>query len=139
MRLWVVGVAAARLTRRFRAYNDPALVDYVLEHADLEEKLLAGQMREVTICFTDLRGFTKLTEELGEKTVPILNQYFDRMIPIVRAHRGYVNKFLGDGMMFFFGAPAENPNHAADAVASILEMQKAMSGFNDHPTAKGLL
>jgi class 3 adenylate cyclase/CHASE2 domain-containing sensor protein len=128
----------ARITRRFRAYNDPALVDYVLEHADQEEQFLSGQVRELTIVFTDLRGFTRLTETLGEKTVHILNQYFDRMVPIIRANRGYVNKFLGDGIMFFFGAPQENPNHARDAVAAILQMQAALVEFNKELNEQGL-
>ncbi|HYO09467.1 MAG TPA: CHASE2 domain-containing protein [Tepidisphaeraceae bacterium] len=138
VKLLVEGIERARITRRFRAYNDPALVDYVLEHAEQEEQLLAGQVRELTIVFTDLRGFTRLTEALGERTVGILNQYFDRMVPIIRANNGLVNKFLGDGIMFFFGAPRENPDHARDAVASILQMQAALAEFNKQLAADGL-
>jgi adenylate cyclase len=88
--------------------------------------------------FTDLQGFTTLTEVLRGKSVNILSRYMETMVPIIRKHNGYVNKFLGDGIMFFFGAPEANPDHAADAVAAILEMQQAMVPFNAALEADGL-
>jgi adenylate cyclase len=82
------------------------------------------------VVFTDLAGFTTLSEKLRERTVPILNEYMGLMVPIIRRHTGYVNKFLGDGMMFFYAAPLDNPNHATDAVQTALELQFAMIDFN---------
>jgi class 3 adenylate cyclase/CHASE2 domain-containing sensor protein len=119
----------ARVTKRFRAYVDPTLVNYVIERPD--QVRLEGETRELTVVFTDLAGFTTLSERLGDKTVPLLNQFMGAMVPIIRGQRGYVNKFLGDGIMFFFGAPVENPAHAPDAVAASLKMQQAIRPFNE--------
>ncbi len=118
----------ARITKRFRSYVDPALVNYVIAHP--EEAQLQGQQKELTVVFTDLAGFTTLSEKLGPQTVSILNEYMERMVPIVRCNRGYVNKFLGDGIMFFYGAPQANELHAVDAVTTALQMQQAMVAFN---------
>jgi adenylate cyclase len=121
-----------RITRRFRSYVDPQLVNYIEEHP--EQSSLTGQIKEMTVVFTDLEGFTTLSERLKEKTVPMLSAYMGEMVPIIRANRGYVNKFLGDGIMFFYNSPLPNDAHAFDAVKTILQMKTAMIGFN-----KGLL
>ena len=126
----------ARITRRFSSYVDPALVNYVIEHP--EKARLDGQVRELTVVFTDLAGFTTLSEKLKERTVPLLNDYMGRMVPVIRKYDGYVNKFLGDGMMFFFGAPLENPSHAPAAVKAVLEMQQVMIPFNEELKRDGL-
>jgi class 3 adenylate cyclase/CHASE2 domain-containing sensor protein len=125
-----------RITRRFQSYVDPELVNYVLEHP--EDARLEGQSREMTVVFTDLAGFTAISEQLKEKVVPILNEFLGRMVPIIRRHRGYVNKFLGDGIMFFMGAPAQNPSHASHAVAAICEMQKEVATFSREMESRGL-
>ena len=72
-----------RITKRFRSYVDPALVDWVIEHP--EQASLTGQTGELTVVFTDLAGFTTLSEKLREKTVGILNEYMELM-EIGRAH-----------------------------------------------------
>lgn len=118
----------AMITRRFQAYVDPTLVDYVLEHPDQVQ--LQGQVKELTVVFTDLANFTTLSEALGERSVALLNEYMAEMVPIIRRYRGYVNKFLGDGIMCFYGAPRDNPDHALDAMRSALEMQAAVERFN---------
>jgi class 3 adenylate cyclase/CHASE2 domain-containing sensor protein len=114
---------------RFQAYVDPVLVNYVLEHP--EKASLEGEVKELTVVFTDLANFTTLSEKLGEKSVSLLNDYLGRMVPIIRRHKGYVNKFLGDGIMCFYGAPADSRTHAADAVRTVLDMQSAMTLFNE--------
>jgi class 3 adenylate cyclase/CHASE2 domain-containing sensor protein len=119
----------ANLTQRFNQYVDPTLVKYVIERPD--QVRLEGETRELTVVFTDLVGFTAMTERLGERSVTLLNEYMARMVPIIRRHGGYVNKFLGDGIMFFFGAPIHNPDHAADAVAAALDMQAAMGPLSE--------
>jgi len=60
------------------------------------------------------------------------------MVPIIREHSGYWDKFLGDGIMYFFGAPYDNPNHAFDAVISVLQMQEVMVQFNKSLTERNL-
>lgn len=126
----------SRITRRFRSYVDPALVDFVIEHP--ERMSLEGEVREVTVAFTDLAGFTSIAENLQERAVPILNQYMGLMVPIIRRHGGLVNKFLGDGIMFFYGAPREHPGKAIAAVKTVLEMNKALGPLNAELKAKGL-
>ena len=118
----------ARITNRFRSYVDPALVNYVIAHPDRAR--LDGEVRELTVVFTDLAGFTTLTEQLREQIVPLLNEYMGLMIPVVRNHNGYVNKFLGDGIMCFFGAPWKNHAHATDAIATALDLTTKMDQFN---------
>lgn len=121
-------VQRRHVTRRFESYVDPALVKYVLENPQTEH--IAGEVRELTVVFTDLEGFTALTERLREGAVSLLNEYLRLMVPLIRSHNGYRNKFLGDGMMFFYGAPEQNPDHAIHAVATVLKMQETMVTFN---------
>ncbi len=136
VRLLVESMERARITRRFSSYVDPSLVSYVADHPD--QVRLEGQVRELTVVFTDLEGFTKLTEQIGEKTVAILNEFMGMAVPIIRSHKGLVNKFLGDGIMFFFGAPLELPDHAARAIATVLDLQSAMARLNETFVARGL-
>jgi len=135
MRFIVERAERRHIENRFRSYVDPALVNAIIEHP--EKVHFEGESREMTVVFTDLAGFTTLSEKLKERTVPILNEYMRRMVAIIRDNRrpehrrGYRNKFLGDGIMFFFGAPLDNATHAIDAVATVLHMQEAMPLFND--------
>jgi class 3 adenylate cyclase/CHASE2 domain-containing sensor protein len=126
----------ARITRRFASYNDPALVDWIVNHP--EQVSMTGEEREMTVVFTDLAGFTALSEKLKEKIVPLLNEYLGIMSAIVSKNGGVVNKFLGDGVMFFFNAPKPNPNHAIDAARTVLEMQSAVDDFNKTLAGRGL-
>lgn len=125
-----------RITRRFGSYVDPVLVNYVVEHP--EQVRLDGQVRELTVAFSDLDQFTPLSELLGEKVVPLLSDFMSLVVPVIRNRGGYVNKFLGDGIMYFFGAPAETPRHAFNAVATAIEIHKALHVFNDRLKADGL-
>jgi adenylate cyclase len=126
----------ARLTKRFSSYVDPTLVNYVIENP--EQIRLEAHEKELTVCFTDLAGFTTLSEKLRAQSAKLLGQYMETMVPLIRARRGYVNKFLGDGIMFFFGAPVDNADHAADAVGAVLDMQRALVPFNVRLTEQGL-
>ena len=121
---------------RFQAYVDPMLVNYVLDHP--EKATLKGEIKEMTVLFSDLAGFSALSEQLGEDSVTLLNEYLGRMVPVIRRNNGFVNKFLGDGVMCFFGAPVDNPNHARDAVQTALEMQQEVELLNKEFIAKGL-
>ena len=123
----------ARITRRFSSYVDPKIVDYVVKHPD--QAHFEGQIREMTVVFCDVAGFTQLTEKHGSETVPMLNELWGAMVPVIRAHGGIVNKFLGDGVMFFYGAPEQSAAHARDAVATVLAMRKALKAFNEQIAA----
>jgi class 3 adenylate cyclase/CHASE2 domain-containing sensor protein len=125
----------SRITRRFSSMVDPALVNHFIDNPDAR---FDGQLREMSVVFTDLAGFTTISEKLRERTVKLLNRYMRLMMPIIRGNRGHWNKFLGDGIMFFYNALNDNPHHARDAVHTVLEMQKAMEPFNQELVAEGL-
>ena len=122
----------ALIRQRFRTYVDPRLVEYVERHPT--KAAFDGERREMTVVFTDLVGFTKLTETLGEETIGMLNQLWARVVPVIRRD-GYLNKFLGDGIMFFYGAPENSEQHAVHAVRAVLEMRDVMRLFNEEVTA----
>lgn len=136
-----VSVETTWITNQFRSHVDPSLVNYMMEHP--EEAGFEGEERELTVVFTDLTDFAALSETLKRKTVPLLNEYLSLMEPIIRANHGLVNKFLGDGIMFFFGAPAPYPGnkkgHAEAAVKTVFEMHAAMVEFNEKLKAKNLM
>lgn len=125
-----------RVERRFRSSVDPHVVDHFLDNAALLQ--LRGESRDMSVVFTDLAGFTTLSERLRENVVPILNDYMGRMLPIIRAHGGTWDKFIGDGIMYFFNAPAPTPDHAAQAVASVLDMHRAAADFSADLQRRGL-
>ena len=126
----------AHITRRFRTYVDPALVNYVIENP--QKARLDGERKEITVVFTDLQGFTSLTEKLGEQAVHVLSEYMGTMVPVIRASNGYVNKFIGDGIMCLFNAFEPNPRHAADALNAVMNMNRAMVPFNLRLKERGL-
>jgi len=129
-----------QITNRFRSYVDPSLVNFVLEHP--EQDTFKGEERELSVVFTDLAGFTSISEILKQDTVALLNEYLGRVVPVITQHRGLVNKFLGDGIMFFYGAPEPFPGdingHALAAVETVLEMQKVMVPFNEELKQRNL-
>lgn len=108
----------------------PALVDRLLSDPSLAR--LGGERREVTCYFSDLAGFTSLSERLGEqRTVAVLNRYFDRMSDVIQHRRGgYLNKFLGDGLLVFFGAPVFQDDHPARAVRAALDSHAEIADLN---------
>jgi len=97
------------------------------------DKILSGERQIVTIVFTDIRGFTTIAETAAsDQVVEWLNIYFNRMNAIVEKHRGHINKFLGDGIMAVFGAPASlgDAVEARAAVACGLEMLAEVQKLN---------
>ncbi len=128
--------ARVRITRRFRAYVDPRVVDYVEAHPDRVR--FDGERRELTVGFSDLAGFTTLTDQIGERVVPLLGEYVGHMIPVIRDHRGTFDKQVGDGLCFFFGAPEPDADHAAQGVRTALAMHAALAAFNRSLAGRGL-
>ena len=93
--------------------------------------LLAGENRELSILFTDIRGFTSLSESLSpQDVVQLLNRYFTPMTAIVRNRKGTLDKFIGDALMAFWNAPLDVPNHPALAVDAALCMQEQLEALN---------
>ncbi len=111
---------AARRKSIFQKFINPQVVEELLK---LEEVALHGERKELTILFSDIRGFTTISEQHSPQDVTgMLNEYFNRMLPILHKYEGTLDKFIGDAIMAFFGAPIEQQNHARRAVVAAIEM-----------------
>jgi adenylate cyclase len=86
-----------------------------------------GHQQTLTVMFTDVTGFTGISEELGSRVVPVLAEYLEAVSAAVLNHCGTIDKFLGDGVMAFWGAPVPSERHAANACAAALECQTLLS------------
>jgi adenylate cyclase len=99
---------------------------------------LGGRRREMTVLFSDIRGFTTVSERgEPEEIVHMLNEYFTRMVAIVFKHQGTVDKFVGDMVMALFGAPLDDPDHARHAVDAALDMIDELNRLNVKWQAEG--
>jgi adenylate cyclase len=100
---------------------------------------LAPVEREVTVMFSDIRGFTAMSEGLSPREVlAMLDDYFGRMGQIVKGHDGVIGKFLGDGLLAFWGVPDRLGDHAQRAVRAARDMRRALRELNQHREADGL-
>lgn len=100
---------------------------------------LAPVQREVTVLFSDIRGFTSLSESLQPREVlELLDDYFGRMAEVVKGHDGVVGKFMGDGMLAFWGAPDRVDDHARRAVRAARDMCRGLAEINRHRERQGL-
>src|SRR5215510_11019122 len=100
---------------------------------------LDGERRQVSILFTDLRGFTTLSERMApEQMAARLTEYFDAMTSAIFVRRGMVNDFIGDAILLVFGAPLDDPDHAEHAVLSALTMIQTLTKLNERWSTEGL-
>ena len=98
----------------------------------------APEACEVTILFSDIRDFTTLSETLApEQVVAMLNEYHGRMVEAIFKHSGTLDKFIGDGIMAYFGAPINDENHARRAIDCALEMQSELLTINEARSKRG--
>jgi len=101
---------------------------------------LQPEYREVSILFSDLRGFTTMSERMQPADIAAhLNEYFDAMTLAIFKHRGMINDFVGDAVMAVFGAPAPDPEHAWHAVQSAIDMDRALTELNEKWKKAGLV
>ena len=99
---------------------------------------LGGTRRDMTVLFSDIRGFTTVSEKgQPEEIVRTLNEYFTRMVELVFRHQGTLDKFVGDMVMALFGAPLDDPDHADHAVETALEMVEELRRLNERWKAEG--
>jgi adenylate cyclase len=115
----------------FRKYIPADLVRMLLREGI--EPRPGGSIRTLTVMFADIAGFTGLSARLGDQIIPLLSRYLDAVSREVSGHGGTIDKFIGDAVMAFWGAPASNPDHAADACRAALACQRALraAGFAD--------
>lgn len=101
---------------------------------------LGGKYVEASAMFSDIRGFTTISESQSpEDTIELLNTYYTLMFDAISGHEGVVNQIVGDGLMAIFGAPASNPEHARCAVDAALEMVELVELFNQEQASQGKL
>jgi adenylate cyclase len=122
---------------KYRRFMPPHVVDEILANPDVIN--LGGKNSLVTALFSDVRGFTSMSETLEPNiVVEMLNKYFADMTPIVFEHRGLLDKYIGDGLMALFGAPNASEDAASDAVAAAIAMQHRMLLVNSELKEAGL-
>ncbi len=120
----------------FGQFVPPAVVRELMK--DPERLKLGGEERELTIMFSDIRGFTALTERLSPlELTRFLNSYTDEMTEIIFHHRGTLDKFEGDAIMAFWGAPYEQPDHMLRACAAALDMSRRVDQLRPRWNTEG--
>ncbi|MGE5657403.1 MAG: GAF domain-containing protein [Actinomycetota bacterium] len=118
-----------RMKTTMYRYMTPGVVEQVMALG--EDAMMIGERKDVTILFSDIRGYTTLTENLGASdVVALLNQYFESMVEAVFHYEGTLDKFIGDALMAVFGAPLPLKEHAWMAVQTALEMRWRLREFN---------
>ncbi len=127
-----------QLLTAFTRYVSPQVADRVLNEP-ATSTTLGGVAQHVTVLFSDIRGFTTLSEHSSpEEMVKFLNEYFARMVNSVFKYGGTLDKYIGDAIMAVFGAPTPHKDDAARAVQCALEMRTAVWAFNEERAAEGL-
>ena len=125
-----------RIRKAFESFVAPTVVQEMLKHP--ERLRLGGERREITILFSDIRGFTTMSEKLDpEALVKMLHDFLNPMSNIIINQGGTIDKYMGDAIMAEFGAPLEQPEHARLACLAALEMVAALKDLNRQWEAQG--
>jgi adenylate cyclase len=133
----VEGREKRRVKRLFSRYVSKDVYQQLVDNP--EEVGLGGNRRHMTVLFSDIRGFTAVSERgQPEAIVAQLNQYFSAMVPIVFTNKGTIDKFVGDMIMALYGAPLEDPDHADHAVLTALAMTEELARLNSQWAADGM-
>jgi adenylate cyclase len=134
---FIEGKEKRKVARLFGRYVSRDVYSQLMANPDQAE--LGGKRREMTVLFSDIRGFTTVTERGDpEELVRQLNEYFSRMVEIVFRHKGTVDKFVGDMVMALFSAPLDDTDHANHAVQAAVDMVRELGELNRAWVAKGM-
>ena len=136
---WREQARKRELQAMFGAYVDPAVVATLVR--DPGSIRLHGERREATVFFSDLVGFTELSEKLRdrpEQMVEVVNAYLEETSECLHRHGAYVDKYIGDAVMAVFGVPADLPDHALAACRAALEARRALEAVNTRYAAHGV-
>lgn len=122
----------ANLLRQF----SPKVANHLLAHRGRLH--LGGRRSEVSILNSDIRGFTRMAQDMEpDEVVDMLNDYLQVLVPVIFAHNGTIDKFLGDGILAIFGSPEPDPNHHENALRAGVEMQLAVAQLNETRRGRG--
>jgi adenylate cyclase len=128
-----------QIKKQFGTYLSPALVAKLQKNPELLQ--LGGDERELSIMFTDVRGFTTISEHYGKDVqglTKIMNRYMTAMTRKIIDNNGTLDKYIGDAQMAFWNAPVDEPRHAHQAVKTALEMMGSLDAFNAEIAAEGV-
>ncbi|MCW1429464.1 CHASE2 domain-containing protein [Novosphingobium sp. JCM 18896] len=126
-----------RTSGMFKRFLDPRVVTSLIETGEIDHRNSA-ESREVSVLFSDIRGFTSLSEvSSAEDVVALLNGYFSQQVKVIFRHSGTLDKFIGDAIMAFWGAPVASADHAEQAVAAALDMSAALEALRGQLGALG--
>jgi adenylate cyclase len=125
------------LANLFGTYVPPELVDEMVKDPDAYN--MKASNKELTVMFCDMRGFTKMSETMEPTRLQeLLNSVFNRLTDIIRGNRGTIDKYMGDCVMAFWGAPVDTPNHAYLASRTAIEMASSVRKINEEHRAQGI-
>ena len=117
------------LQKSFALYLAPHVIDRMLSSSKLPE--LGGEIRNVTVFFSDIEGFSLIAETMSpDLLMSLMNEYLSEMTDIIESHGGYVDKYVGDSIVAVFGAPADDPDHAANAANAALDCCARLAELN---------
>jgi adenylate cyclase len=136
LRFFIVDRHAREVRAMFSSYVTQRLVDEMIKNPEMAR--LGGEKRDITVLFSDIRNFTAYSENhKPEEVVAILNEYLDGMTDIILKWEGILDKFIGDAIVVFWGAPLKQEDHAERAVKCALEMQKRLEALQKIWIANG--
>jgi len=136
-RYFVLERSARELRSIFSSYHSDKLVARLEEEPEAAK--IGGDNKDVTIIFTDIKGFTAFSEQhTPQEVVARLNEYLGAMVQVIEEYDGYVDKFIGDGIMAYWGAPLAQADHAKLAIGCVLAMQKTMDKLHLKWQAEGV-
>ncbi|MGQ9687831.1 MAG: CHASE2 domain-containing protein [Desulfobaccales bacterium] len=125
-----------RIKKAFQSYVAPEVVQQIIRHP--EKLRLGGERRELSILFSDIRGFTSLSEDMApEALVEVLHEFLDPMSEIIVKHGGTLDKYIGDAIMALFGAPLDLPDHSRRACRTALEMVQRLKVLDQEWIGRG--
>jgi adenylate cyclase len=128
-----------QIKKQFGTYLSPAMVEKLQKNPELLQ--LGGESRELSIMFTDVRGFTSISEHYGKDVqglTKIMNRYMTAMTAKIIENQGTLDKYIGDAQMAFWNAPLDDADHAKNAVRTGLQMMGSLDAFNEEVTAEGI-
>jgi adenylate cyclase len=132
-------LAKQQIKKQFGTYLSPAMVEKLQKNPELLQ--LGGEERELSIMFTDVRGFTTISEHYGRDVqglTKIMNRYMTAMTAKIIENEGTLDKYIGDAQMAFWNAPLDDAEHAKNAVRTALQMMESLDAFNAEVTAEGI-